>query len=83
MDIEIPSQDGCSYDHLELFLLSAAGEQLTSTRRFCGIKSASMLNSALGSTAELQIQTVIAHFHSDSTHTGSGFQFSYTLQGMT
>ena len=83
MDIEFHLQDGCSYDYLELFFLSAAGEQLMSTKKFCGIKSASMLNSALGSTAELQTQTVIAHFHSDETHTGSGFQFSYTLQGMT
>lgn len=83
MDIEFHLQDGCSYDYLELFFLGAAEEQLTNTRRFCGINSASMLSSALGSSVELQTQTVIAHFHSDGTYTGRGFQFSYTLQGMT
>ena len=83
MDIEVNLRDGCSYDYLALFLLDAWGEQLTNTSYFCGINSASMLNSALGSSAELQTQAVIAHFHSDGTYTGKGFQLSYTLQGMT
>lgn len=82
MDIEVHSQDICKFDYLDLFLLDAWGEQLTNTSRFCGRNSASMLNSALGSSAELQTQAVIAHFHSDDTHTGEGFQLSYTLQGM-
>lgn len=84
MDIEFHSQDGCSYDYLELSFLDSWGERLTNTSsRFCGINSASMLNDALGSNAELQSQAVIAHFHSDGTYTGRGFQLSYTLQGMT
>ena len=83
MDIEVDLQDNCSYDYLELFLLDAWGEQLTNTSYFCGTNSASTLNSALGSSAELQTQVVIVHFHSDGTYAGKGFQLSYTLQGMT
>ena len=82
MDIEVASRGNCRYDYLDLFLLDAWGEKLANTSRFCGFQSASMLNSALGSSAELQTQAVIVHFHSDGTHIGSGFQLSYTLQGM-
>lgn len=82
MDIEYHLQDGCSYDYLELLLLDAWGEKLTNTTRFCGMNSASALNSALGYSTELQTQAIVAHFHSDGTYSGKGFQLTYTLQGI-
>ena len=81
-DLDLEGGSNCKYDYLDIFLLDSRGELLVDKKHYCGVKSASVLNSDLSITDEMHTHAVVIQFHSDSTYTGAGFQLAYNLQGI-